>query len=106
MSKVIIFQPAKTAMQSGRSKNVWKLEHERNTPMTPDPLMGWDTMLDTKLELNLLFPTKDEAVAYAKAKGFDHEVIEPKKPRIPPKAYAENFTHNRRVAYDKKVNES
>lgn len=105
MTKVIIYQPSKTAMQSGKAKTGhWLLEYERDTPMTPDALMGWNTMLDTKLELHLEFPTEAEAIAYAEAKGLQHVVKKGKKPRVPPKAYAENFSYNRRNAYDSKVN--
>ena len=66
-----IYQPAKTAMQSGKAKTrVWKLEFERPAPARPDALMGWNTMPDTITEVHLMFPTRDEAVAYAEAKGI------------------------------------
>lgn len=96
-----IFQPAKTAMQSGRARTKpWRLEYAPTAPMTPDALMGWNTMPDTIAQIRLEFATQEEAVAYATAKGIAFEVIEPKKSTIPPKAYAENFSNAKRVAFD------
>jgi hypothetical protein len=96
-----IFQPAKTAMQSGKGKTrQWILEYVKPQPGRPDALMGWNTMPDTITELKLFFATKDEAVTYATAKGIPFEVIEPKTTVVPPKAYAENFSFNRRNSWD------
>ena len=104
--KAKIYRPTKTAMQSGRAKTkLWRLEFERDTKMTPDPLMGWNTMANTLPQIHLWFKTKEEALAYARAKKLDVEVIEPEAAKIPPKAYAENFTYNRRVAFGKKAQE-
>ena len=95
-----IFQPAKTAMQSGRGKtHAWRLEYAPLAKGTPDALMGWNSMPDTRAQLHLSFPTKEEAVAYANAKGIAFEVIEPHAPVSKPKAYAENFSAGRRVAF-------
>lgn len=98
MSRTVrIFQPAKTAMQSGRAKtHRWTLEHVSDTPLTPDPLMGWPTMVDTTTQIKLQFATKDEAIAYAKAKGLTYEVSEPHQPVTQPKSYSENFAYSKR----------
>lgn len=98
MSRTVrIYQPAKTAMQSGRGKTRrWLLEHVSDAPMTPDPLMGWPTMSDTTPQIKLFFKTRDEAVTYAKAKGFIYEVAEPHTPITQPKSYAENFAFGKR----------
>lgn len=86
-------------MQSGKAKTkCWKLEYEPIAKGTPEALMGWNTMPDTRAQLHLEFPTKDEAIAYATAKGLAFEVIEPHKPVIEPKAYAENFASTKRKA--------
>lgn len=96
-----IYQPAKTAMQSGRAKtNHWVLEFERSAPGRPDALMGWNTMPDTITEVKLTFPTREEAIAYARAKNIPYTVKEPKTPIVPPKAYAENFSYGNRKAFD------
>ncbi len=88
-----IYQPAKNAMQSGKANTRhWRLEYEPLAKGTPDALMGWNTMPDTRAELHLEFPTREEAVAYATAKGIAFEITEPHKPVQMPKAYAENFS--------------
>lgn len=96
-----IYQPAKTAMQSGRAKTrQWLLTYKAPAPTTPDALMGWNTMSDTRTQISLKFDTKEEAIAYANAKNIPFEVRDPQSTTVPPKAYAENFSHNRRTAFD------
>lgn len=96
-----IYQPAKTAMQSGRGKtHKWLLEYEKPAPGRPDGLMGWNTMPDTIAQVKLFFPTKEEAIAYATSRKLNYVVNEPKKPVVPPKAYAENFSAYKRKAWD------
>jgi len=93
-----IFQPAKTAMQSGVAKTkLWFLEFEPSEARHPDPLMGWISSGDMlNSQVRLKFETKDEAVAYAKRHGIPFQVFEPK-PRAPrPKAYADNFKFTRK----------
>ena len=102
MATAKIYCPTKTAMQSGRAKTKrWKLEFLRDASMTPDALMGWNTMSNTSQQLHLWFHTKEEAQAYAASKQLDVVVIEPKKAAFVPKSYAENFSFNRRIAFDK-----
>ncbi|NBX03067.1 MAG: ETC complex I subunit [Alphaproteobacteria bacterium] len=75
MAKVKIYQPAKTAMQSGMAKtHSWLLEFVPQKPYFVDNLMGWVGMSDTQTEANLRFATKDDAVAYATREGLDFEV--------------------------------
>lgn len=99
-----IYRPAKTAMQSGRAKtHRWLLEFERPTPGRPDALMGWNSMPDTISQVKLSFATREEAVAYAEAKQIPYTIQEPKSAEVKPKAYAENFSFNRRSAFDAKA---
>lgn len=94
---VRIYQPSKTAMQSGRAKtHHWVLEFEQTVARTHDPLMGWTSSRDTRQQLRLTFPTKDEAVAYAKARGLMYQVQESKPHTIQPKLYADNFAYARK----------
>ncbi len=96
-----IYQPAKTAMQSGKGKtHHWFLEYEKPAPGRPDALMGWNSQPDTITQVKLRFDTKDEAIAYATTKKIDYVVSEPKHAVVPPKAYAENFSHAKRKAWD------
>ena len=90
--KVKIYQPAKTAMQSGSANTkCWIVEPERENARFIEPIMGWTGSSDMRQELEFKFPTKEDAVAFAKRSGYDFEVIEPKKRKIVPKSYASNF---------------
>lgn len=95
-----IYQPAKNAMQSGRAKTKqWRLEYEPVAKGAPEALMGWNTMPDTRAQLQLSFASKDEAVAYAQAKGLHFEVIEPHKSATRAEPYAANFAFGKRKAF-------
>ncbi len=96
MSEARIFQPAKTAMQSGRAgTRKWVLEYAPEQRKEADPLMGWTGSGDMRGQLRLKFDTKEEAVAYAKKNHISYRLIEPKERRVKPKAYANNFAFNR-----------
>ena len=61
---VRIYQPAKTAMQSGRANTLtWRLEFEPSERPHADPLMGWTSSGDTSQQLRLHFATQEEAVS-------------------------------------------
>ncbi len=78
-------------MQSGLGKtDKWILEFETKDPIK-NPLMGWESSLDTLSEIKLEFSTKDLAINYAKKKKIDYEIIEPKKRKTIIKSYADNF---------------
>lgn len=92
-----IYQPAKTAMQSGRAKTKsWTLDFEPASARTPDPLMGWVSSSDMNGQLRLSFDSKDAAVAYCDTHGIAFQVIEPHAPKKIVKAYADNFSSNRK----------
>ena len=94
-----IYQPAKTAMQSGTAKaKGWVLEFAPASAREVDPLMGWTSSDDTKAQVKLRFDTREAAEAYAASKGIEFEVIEPKerKPVIRPRGYGENFATDRK----------
>ncbi len=91
-----IFQPPKTAMQSGWAKtHEWALEFVNEHARRPDPLMGWTGGGDTQTQVKLSFPTREEAIAYADKAGLAYDVELPQGRRIKPKAYADNFKYNR-----------
>jgi hypothetical protein len=91
-----IFQPSKTAMQSGEARTKdWVLEFEPEAPRFIDPLMGWTGSTDMKQQIRLEFDTKDEAIAYAARNGLAYTVVEPKPRRAIRKSYAENFKFGR-----------
>ena len=91
MKKVKIFKPSKTAMQSGkRTSKKWLLEFDTLHTQI-NPLMGWESSVDTMSEVKLEFSSKDEAINYAKRNNLDYYVIEPEKSKIVKKSYSDNF---------------
>ena len=87
-----IYQPARTATQSGRAKTRrWLLELEPTARREADPLCGWLGSDDTDQQVQLWFPSKEAAVAYARRRGIEYRVFEPHRPIVKPKAYADNF---------------
>jgi NADH dehydrogenase (ubiquinone) Fe-S protein 4 len=60
-----------------------------------NPLMGWETSQDTMSEVKLEFPSKKQAIDYAKKNNIDYYVVEPQKSKIIKKSYAENFLKNK-----------
>jgi len=96
MAKVLIYRPAKTAMQSGYGRTrKWLMEFESDIPKTHDPLMGWISSADTKAQVRLRFDSEAEAIAYARRQGYEYEIVEPNPRRPRPKSYADNFRYNR-----------
>ena len=91
-----IFQPPKTAMQSGWAKtHAWAIEFVNDHARRPDPLMGWIGGGDTQTQVKLTFETREEAIAYADRAGLQYEIELPQTRRIRPKAYADNFKWGR-----------
>jgi hypothetical protein len=97
-----IYQPAKTAMQSGSAKtHQWVLEFAPASEREVDPLMGWTSSTDTQSQVRLKFDSREAAEAYAAEKGIEYDLIEPKprKPVIRPRGYGENFATDRKGAW-------
>jgi hypothetical protein len=97
-----IYQPARTAMQSGTAKTTtWILEFAPASARAVDPLMGWTSSSDTQTQVKLRFETREEAIAYATEKNLAFDVLEPnkRKPVIRAGGYGENFATNRRSVW-------
>lgn len=97
-----IFQPARTAMQSGTAKaRGWVLEFDSASAREVDPLMGWTSSGDTQAQVRLTFDSRAAAEAYANEKGIAFDVTEPKarKPILRPRGYGENFATDRKGAW-------
>ncbi|MEQ9814259.1 MAG: ETC complex I subunit [Azospirillaceae bacterium] len=87
-----IYQPSKTAMQSGRGKSDhWLLEYEPETPRRPEPLMGWISSGDTLNQIHIRFDTREEAETFARRRNIDYVVEMPHQRRVVPRNYADNF---------------
>ncbi|KAA0912489.1 ETC complex I subunit [Aquicoccus porphyridii] len=97
-----IFQPSRNAMTSGTAKTKhWVLEFAPAEARDIDPLMGWTSSGDTQSQVRMKFPTKEAALAYAKAKGIDAVVMRPHKRKlnIRPGGYGDNFATSRRQVW-------
>jgi NADH dehydrogenase len=97
----ILYQPAKTAMQSGMARTQqWILEFVPTDRKTVDPIMGWISSRDTTRQLQLTFDTAEDAQRYA----TEHQILvtlrQPHNRKPKPKAYANNFSTARRQYTD------
>ena len=91
--KAIIFQPAKSAMQSGHGNSrKWLLEYEPEAARKVEPLMGWTESSDMRQQVSMRFETAEDAVAYCKKQGIDYSVKPPRQRKIQRKTYADNFS--------------
>ena len=91
-----IYQPAKTAMQSGRANTRrWVIEYEPEEAKQTDSLMGWSGSGDMRGQVRMYFDTKEEAVSFAERNQLSYQVKEPKIRKIQPKSYADNFRFDR-----------
>ncbi len=93
-----IYQPAKTAMQSGKGRtDRWILEFEATAARRIDPLMGWTSSDDTTSnQVRLSFDTRDAAVKYAESRKIPYTLAEAPEHAPVPKAYSDNFAFRRR----------
>jgi ETC complex I subunit-like protein len=95
-----IYQPAKTAMQSGQANTKdWALDFVPEEPRQVEPLMGWTSSGDTRQQLRLRFASKEEAVAYCERHGIAYQVFESKPAARRTMSYSDNFAFNRRDAW-------
>jgi NADH dehydrogenase len=87
-----IYQPTKTAMQSGTANtNHWILEYECEKEKFIEPLMGWTASSDMRQQIKLKFNTKNEAEQYAKSRKIEYILCKPNYKNIRPKSYSNNF---------------
>ncbi|KFI27487.1 ETC complex I subunit [Paenirhodobacter enshiensis] len=94
-----IYQPARTAMQSGQARTrAWVLEFEAADARQIDPLMGWTSSDDTQTQIRLSFDSREAAEVYAREHRLDYAVSEPHKraPNARLMGYGDNFASGRR----------
>jgi hypothetical protein len=99
-ARAIIRKPVKNAMQSGTANTrQWVLEFAASTPREIEPLMGWTSSSDTRRQITLQFPSREDAIAYAERNGISYVIEEPKQRPVRPKSYADNFRFDRRIPW-------
>ena len=87
-----LYQRPKSTMQSGRARTgQWLLEMERDEPQRPDPLTGWQGSGATQTQVQLHFPDREAALAYADAQGISVEIVPLGPATLKLQAYADNF---------------
>ena len=97
MAQVVrIYQPPKTAMQSGTANSdKWVVEFEPAAAREVEPLMGWISGRDTRHQVRLRFDSREEALAYAERNGYQVELEQPHTRKFKPRSYADNFRPDR-----------
>ncbi|MDA7787822.1 ETC complex I subunit [Sphingomonadaceae bacterium] len=87
-----IYQRPQSAMQSGRARtDDWVLDFDQTQARGADPLMGWTSTGDTQTQVELKFPSKDAAKAYAEKHGITARVHATPPKTLKLQAYADNF---------------
>lgn len=69
-----IFRPSRSATTSAPARNGWKLVFEARSASFIEPLMGYTGSKDTLQQVELCFPTLDQAVRYAERQGLQYRV--------------------------------
>lgn len=78
--------------QSGKAHaGRWLLEFERQQPLRPDPLTGWNGSGDTRPQVRITFETKAAAIAYCDKHDLQYHAIAAPPVKLKLQAYADNF---------------
>jgi hypothetical protein len=87
-----IFQKIENNMQRGRlNGRGWILQFDNPQGIRVDPLTGWQGGGDTQGQVQLGFPSKEAAIAYAQREGIDYHVVPAPRRTLKIQSYAENF---------------
>ena len=91
--KVRIYQPSKSAMQSGRAKSSkWVIECDDLSQRKPNDVMGWTQSGDALNQIKVKFDTVDMAVEYAKKEGWKYTISPSQSRKITAKNYSDTIT--------------
>ncbi len=99
MNKARIHNAATSTQSEAEGKGRdWLIEFAPDQANRIDPLTGWYGSDDTQRQVVLRFGSRDDAVAYARAQGWDYDVEERRQvSSIKPKSYADNFRYDRKI---------
>lgn len=93
---VQIYRPARSVKQAGRANSrCWVMEFDSAAPQRIEPLMGWTSCGDPRRHLRLTFPGAEQALAFARRRGWDCILRQPAERRMRPHRYADNFRRPR-----------
>ena len=94
--KYIIYQPTKSAMQSGLSNTKkWCLINSEINESFLSSKFQWNGSTNPERKIDLFFSSLDEAKRFAKKNNYNFDIIMPKKRSVLKKTYAENFIRKR-----------
>jgi hypothetical protein len=89
--KALIYRPSKSVTQSGSKKTEkWILEFSRSSSTSIEPIMNWISSNDTQSQV---------AIAFADRNSIEYTIRNPKKHRIKPKSYSENFSYDKKTPW-------
>lgn len=92
---VTIYQPAKSAMQSGRLHvGEWRIDFDRSMSRWENPLMGWTSSRDPMQGVALKFNTKEDAIRFSERQGWKYTVSEGENTNWQRKSYSDNFLYS------------
>ena len=96
--KFLIFQPAKSSMQSGlNNTNKWCLSNCEMNESYISSKFCWNGSSNPEKRVKLFFNTLEEAKKFAQKKNFIFEIIIPGKRKILKKSYSQNFIKKKNV---------
>lgn len=92
MATARISELERKTTQSGKANaGRWLLEFEREQPLRPDPLTGWNGSGDTKPQVRMTFESSEAAIAYCERYGLDYHLVPAAPVRLKLQAYADIF---------------
>jgi hypothetical protein len=87
----IIEQERKTTQSGKANAGKWVVEFERQQPLRPDPLTGWNGSSDTNPQVRMAFASREAAIAYCEKRRLDYHLVAAAPVRMKIQAYADNF---------------
>ena len=88
----LIFQPAKSAMQSGIGKSEkWCLSNSVANETFINSVFCWTGSSNPESDIKIFFDDLDSAIRFAKSKKIDFEVINTPRRKVIKKSYSSNF---------------
>ncbi|XP_012273322.1 NADH dehydrogenase [ubiquinone] iron-sulfur protein 4, mitochondrial [Orussus abietinus] len=95
--KVRIYQPAKSAMQSGTNNiDFWQIDFDTRERWE-NPLMGWCSTGDPMSNMKVDFQSPEEAIEHCQKMGWDYYIQKPNRSQPKPRTYGMNFSWNKRT---------
>jgi len=84
-------------MQAGKKQSLqWVLEFEKETDEYIEPVMQWLGSSDTSSQVRLTFDSKEQAIAFARERGWPYQLIRSQERTFHTKNYSNNFVQTNR----------